>query len=304
MKVWNSYHAMEIVYIKGTCGGSERMSKWWKYAIVMLALSLAFSMQVNAKDTITKENFDYEWYLEKHPDLAVAIDGNNKDAVWSFYQSIGKPAGWNGRVAQEFLLNEENFDYVRYANENPDLLAVFGLDKVALYNHYHLMGSLEGRKGYATTEETNAKLRIYELADTITAGCVSDTEKIKVVHDWLVKNTAYDYYNYVLQTIPEPSYGMEGAVLYGKAVCQGYAEAFSYFMDALGIENEMVTGTANNGNGLWIGHAWNKVKLDGKWYFIDVTWDDPLPDRGANVYWYKYYLVEDSTFGGDHRPRN
>ena len=105
------------------------MSKWWKCAIVTLALSLAFSMQVNAKDSITKENFDYEWYLEKHQDLAVVFDEKDKDAIWNFYQSIGEPAGWNGRVAQEFLLNEENFDYVRYANENPDLLAAFGLDK-------------------------------------------------------------------------------------------------------------------------------------------------------------------------------
>ena len=280
------------------------MSKWWKYAIMTLVLSLSFAIQANAKDTITKENFDYEWYLEKHPDLAVTIDVNNKDAVWSFYQSIGKPAGWNGRVAQASLLKEENFDYVRYANENPDLLAAFGLDKVALYQHYHFMGRTEGRKGYATTEETNAKLHIYELVDMITAGCVSDLERIKAVHDWLVVNTAYDYDNYVLRNIPECSYGMEGAVLYGKAVCQGYAEAFSYYMDVLGMENEMVTGTANNGNGLWIGHAWNKVKLDGNWYFIDVTWDDPLPDRGANVYWYKYFMVEDPTFGGDHRPKN
>ena len=61
----------------------------------------------------------------------------------------------------------------------------------------------------------------------------------KVVHDWLVKNTAYDYDNYVLRTIPQRSYGMEGVMLYGKAVCQGYAEAFSYFMDTLGIENDI-----------------------------------------------------------------
>ena len=52
------------------------MSKWWKYAIMTLVLSLSFAIQANAKDTITKENFDYEWYLEKHPDLAVAIDVN------------------------------------------------------------------------------------------------------------------------------------------------------------------------------------------------------------------------------------
>ena len=79
---------------------------------------------------------------------------------------------------------------------------------------------------------------------------------------------------------------------------------FEYFMDVLGIECELISGTANNGNGTWVGHAWNKVKIDGKWLYIDVTWDDPIPDRGANVYWYKYYLVTDATFGGDHRADN
>ena len=280
------------------------MKKLWKCAITALVLSLAFSVQINANDSITKENFDYEWYLKKYPNLTTVIDTNDEDAIWSFYQNIGKAAGWNGRAAEEYLLNETNFDYARYANDYPDLMAAYGLDKVALYQHYRMIGVEEGRKGYAINEETNAKLQIYILADNITAGYSSDLEKIKAVHDWLVKNVAYDYENYVLRAIPDHSYGMEGAVLHGKAVCQGYAEAFSYFMYVLGIECEMVTGTANNGNGLWIGHAWNRVKIDGNWYYIDVTWDDPLPDRGDNVYWYKYYLVTDPDFGGDHRSKN
>lgn len=280
------------------------MKRLWKYAVVTVILSLAFSFQVSAKDYITKENFDYQWYLEKHPDLAAVVDVNNKDAVWDFYQNIGKPAGWNGRVAEEYLIREYDFDYVRYANENPDLAAAFGVDRKTLYQHYVSYGISEGRKGYSTNEETNAKLQIYTLADTVTAGCVSDREKVKAVHDWLVKNVAYDYDNYVKRTIPSSSYGIAGPILYGKSVCQGYAESFAYFMDVLGIECEMVTGTANNGNGIWAGHAWNKVKLDGNWLYLDATWDDPLPDRGNSVYWYKYYLVTDPTFGGDYRPNN
>lgn len=277
------------------------MKKLWNFVFAVIIVSFMFSVNASAKDVITKENFDYPWYLERHPELAAVVDGNDREAVWSFYQNIGNPAGWNGRVAEAYILNEANFDYLRYANENPDVMAVFGLDKAALYQHYQLLGCAEGRKGYSTEEETNTKLKIYAIADYLTADCVTDQERVKVVHDWLVKNVVYDYDNYVLRTIPESSYGMEGAILYGKAVCQGYAEAFAYFMDVLGIECEMVTGTANNGNGLWIGHAWNKVRLDGNWYYIDVTWDDPLPDRGANVYWYQYYLVTDPTFGGDHR---
>lgn len=280
------------------------MKKIWSITFLSIMVSFVFSLPISAKESVTRENFDYEWYLEKHPELTAIVDGNDKAAVWNFYQTTGKAAGWNGRVAREALLTESDFDAIRYAKENPDLMEAFGLDKELLYQHYKAAGFMEGRKGYALSEETNAKLAAYELADTITAAADSDAQKVREIHDWMVKNMAYDYENYVSGTIPERSYGLEGAVLYGKAVCQGYAEAFSYFMYVLGIESEMVTGTANNGNGLWIGHAWNKVKIDGNWYYVDVTWDDPVPDRGDCVYWYQYYLVADPTFGGDHRPKH
>lgn len=280
------------------------MKRFWKYVILTIMMSLVFSVNASAKDYITKENFDYEWYLEKHPDLASVVDVNDKETIWNFYLNIGEPAGWNGRVAEAYLIREADFDDARYASENPDVAAVFGTDSQALYEHYVSYGIAEGRKGYSTDEETNAKIKIYTLAESINQNCHSDREKVKAVHDWLVKNVAYDYDNYKAGTIPYSSYGMQGAILHGKSVCQGYAEAFEYFMDVLGIECELISGTANNGNGTWAGHAWNKVKIDGKWLYIDVTWDDPIPDRGANVYWYKYYLVTDATFGGDHRADN
>ncbi len=269
--------------------------------ITVAAASVVSVMSVQAAE-VTQENFDYEWYLEQHPDLGAVIPAGDTSLIWNFYQTTGKMAGWGGRVAPQFLMTQAEFDYIRYANENPDLMAVFGLDQAALYQHYCMNGRAEGRKGYSTRENTNARLKIYELADTVTAGCGTSREKVQAVHDWMVKNIAYDYDNYVLRNIPRSSYGVEGAILHGKAVCQGYAEAFSCFMDALGIECEMIRGTANNGNGIWAGHAWNKVELDGVWYYIDVTWDDPLPDRGDQVYWYKYYLITDPTFGGDHQP--
>ena len=49
--------------------------------------------------------------------------------------------------------------------------------------------------GTARHSETNAKLQIYTLAESITKGCSTDREKVKAVHDWLVKNVKYDYDN-------------------------------------------------------------------------------------------------------------
>lgn len=123
---------------------------------------------------------------------------------------------------------------------------------------------------------------------------MSTAEKIKAVHDYMVLNCAYDYDNYLHGTIPGTSYSPSGVLLKKKAVCQGYAETFQLFMDALNIPCKIVTGTGNGG-----GHAWNMVKVDGKWYHIDVTWDDPVPDEKGYVR-YKYFLIPDSKMDDDH----
>jgi len=73
--------------------------------------------------------------------------------------------------------------------------------------------------------------------------------------------------------------------VHGQAVCQGYALAFKLCMDILGIESKVILGMTPEGK-----HAWNAVKLDGEWYYIDVTWDDPVPDAEGKVV-YNYFNV-------------
>lgn len=126
---------------------------------------------------------------------------------------------------------------------------------------------------------------------------MSDVEKVRVVHDYIVLNTEYDYDNLLANTIPLESFQVEGVLVHGKAVCQGYAETFQLFMELLGIESKIVTGIDLKTN---VGHAWNQVKLEGEWYHIDSTWDDPVPDQKDKVQ-YKYFLVTDEVLSVDHR---
>ena len=136
------------------------------------------------------------------------------------------------------------------------------------------------------------------IKKTITSD-MSDAQKVKAVHDYIAFNCAYDYDNLLRGTIPAVSYTAEGVLLKKKAVCQGYAEAFKLLMDMLGIPCKMVTGTADNGGG-YAGHAWNIVKVGGKWYHIDVTWDDPVPDT-KNYVRYAYFLIPDKKMDDDHK---
>ncbi len=138
--------------------------------------------------------------------------------------------------------------------------------------------------------------KAYDIIQQQIRSDMTDFQKVLRIHDYMVLNTEYDYDNYLNHTIPSESYYEEGILLKGTGVCNGYALTFQLFMDALGIDSKFVTGGTTNGP-----HAWNIVKVNGEWYYIDCTWDDPTPDRKGIVD-YKYFLVEEKQFFKDHWP--
>ena len=67
----------------------------------------------------------------------------------------------------------------------------------------------------------------------------------------------------------------------------------------------IVAGEGTNSEGSTENHAWNYVELDGKWYAIDCTWDDPIIIGGgklSNSAKYKYFLKGESEFNQSHFP--
>ena len=127
----------------------------------------------------------------------------------------------------------------------------------------------------------------------------SNYEQIKYVHNWLIDNLEYDT-TYKQTDI----HNVYGALVNRKVVCEGYARAFKYILDGLDIENILVSGTATNSNNSTESHAWNYVKLDGKWYAIDVTWDDPIIKGGGRLtdkLRYQNFLKGKDEFLGNHR---
>lgn len=115
---------------------------------------------------------------------------------------------------------------------------------------------------------------------------MSDHEKVKVIHDWVVVRLAYD------ETLQK--YTAYDGLATGTTVCQGYALLTYKMLNEAGITNRIVEGRA--GGQL---HAWNLVLLDGKWYHLDTTWDDPTPDRPNEVST-AYYLLTDAQIRKDH----
>lgn len=95
--------------------------------------------------------------------------------------------------------------------------------------------------------------------------------KIKVVNEWMIDNLSYENIEG-----NNNKYNLYGAIVETKVVCEGYARMFKYIMDGLNIPCILVSGIATNSEGETELHAWNYVELNGQWYAVDVTWNDPV----------------------------
>lgn len=123
--------------------------------------------------------------------------------------------------------------------------------------------------------------------------------KIAKVHNWLIY-----FVDYEESTNSKDQYTIYGALKNGKAVCEGYARAFKYFMDGIGVPCVLASGTAQNSQGETESHAWNYVQIDNKWYATDVTWDDPVVMGGeeqTDEMKYQYFLKGSEEFFKDHK---
>ncbi len=107
---------------------------------------------------------------------------------------------------------------------------------------------------------------ISEKIVDILAGTIDDSmddyQKAIALHDYLTRNAQYD----VSHALPN-TYDPEGVLMRGAGVCQSYAEAYSLLLDRIGIANTFEYGDD---------HVWNMIYMNGSWYHVDVTWDDPL----------------------------
>ena len=262
------------------------------YAVMVCLFSVILTMfmpqVVNAAvPPMTEQNFDYAWYLKQHPELATQINSNDYHAIWNSYLNVGIPAGWHGRISRAAYVTQEKFDVNTFLSKNPDVLAVVGSDPQTVYNWYLNVGAPAGRRPYTTDENINAVLLVYDVADSITKPEMSDRERIKAAHDWIANNTSYSTDKFCASEI--------GVMEYHKAVCSGYANTFSKFMDAMGIESEVIMGFVTDSKGPTGGHSWNRVKLDGNWSYIDVLWDDPinLSTGVGSGCRYNYFLISE-----------
>ena len=154
---------------------------------------------------------------------------------------------------------------------------------------------------YSESDVIIAESQIEEELNNIIDGLSGSTyDKVKQVHDYLIDNITYDSDSNL-----DMSHSIYGALVNNLAVCDGYAKAYKYILDNIGISCVEVCGVAQNSNGEIENHAWNDVLIGGNWYAVDVTWDDPIIVGGRGTLTeelrYANFLKGSSTFYLSHQ---
>lgn len=203
-------------------------------------------------------------------------------------------------IYQQLLAKKANISMSGYSILRSDIAAIYS----GVLNEHPELYYVTTKVGWSYNSNTNIVTSVTPtyidglndsafqtgLQDALAAvqSDMTDLEKAIALHDYIVINCEYDYDNYLAGTIPQISYSAYGVFANRTAVCQGYALAYKLLLNKVGIECYMVTSKAMN-------HAWNLIVLDGEYYQVDTTWDDPVRDYFGQVR-HDNMFVSDETF--------
>ncbi len=227
----------------------------------------------------------------KQPETKLVVTNAKEmaDAMYAYYSSFSPSfeIQYKGSTQRIEKIVEEAYDS---AIKRDDY--VYGhISKHSIRFEYgKKTAKIFGEQSYLMTPEQAAyvEMNAQEIVATIAKNAKTDVEKIKAVNDYIVANTAYTE-----QTKSSPHSAYTVLAEHG-GVCQGYALLAHSMLQKLGFETKYIVGYVGQED-----HAWNLVKLDGQWYHLDTTWNDPVPDRKGAIR-YQYFLVDDRTMARDH----
>lgn len=185
-------------------------------------------------------------------------------------------------------------------SKNSELLSVIN-NLVSPYNSYEKlyittnsygMASIKISKLYSNEDIKRLNSKVDDIENAIIDSSMTDREKIKAVHDYIINNTIYDEERADQiekgndQTYQYNSHKATGPLLEGWGLCSGYSDAMKIFLDRFGIPNYKIANT---------NHIWNLVYIDNEWRHLDLTWDDPVTSDHSNMLLDKFFLVDTDT---------
>ncbi len=307
---------------------------------VLLAVCMVIAiMPANAFALSPSGNIARYFYSQLRPTAKVFYDAMVKMEADGSFKTGNASVELTSSVGQDVLAGQVNgsvdllseFGAARdaYIMDNP---SVFYVDFSALsiritgdQSGYHLYmgpGKYDNyyTAGFTSETQVNAAIAIYNTAlDQLVAkasGLTDPAAIVTVIHDEIAKSVTYRDELTLFEMQKSDSIGTirtaYGALINHEGVCESYTRAFKAAMDRLGIPCVMIMGVYTHGENDYEQHIWDAVEIDGEWYGVDVTMDDPINKKtqttnttGLDGYEnHEYLLVGEAKLSVHHKVSN
>lgn len=192
---------------------------------------------------------------------------------------LQKIANYNVAISAKGSIADDYSEITYYFDYNPNYKLIRAAENRSLYNKLNL-------------EEKQVFTALNNVVNQIKKDNFTDYEKELAIHDFIVSSFAYGPAN--TDDVPQRAHSIVGIVGDGEGICEAYANIFQFMCRLAGIDSQIITGEMNG-----IGHMWNIVKIDGDYYHVDVTSDDPYPDV-KNRQRYNFFNVTDDMISINH----
>ncbi len=249
-----------------------------KRAICLFAALLTL-VCLTALPAFALEPTEYAPYAVPYTDLERAI-----------YEGLG--AKKTSIDLSSYNINTAKFEvaFEHVYHTAPELFFVdYDADMTVLTSGEQVQSFRPTYENMSVTEIEDGKTLVRNTIDEICAGAdkanFTDFEKALYVHDYIVNRYSYDD----TLTIRDAYRFFRD----GKGVCASYAIVYTACLSELGIPVDVVSSAS-------LEHIWNVVQLDGAWYHVDLTWDDPVSSNGLETVLHTNFLKSDPAFRTTH----
>ena len=186
--------------------------------------------------------------------------------------------------------------YAMYRADRPEMFFLPGT---------YLFSQNQNKLYIVTTEHfllESERIRLRDIAISKANAFVSsipknatDYEIAILAHDSLADDTFYRYDSDKTPSTHPFAHSITGWIDSSGVVCEGYARAYQYLLSFCNVECIYVVGHSGN-----TAHAWNAVKCDGEWFWVDTTYDDQASLPSGRYHY--YFGLPNSVFLEDHTP--
>lgn len=278
------------------------MKKFILTGILCIIIGLIFSYQDNIieiygnilnhfnKENVLEKNEYYRDYNFDFVKNTTDFSPKNKNDLYNIYYTVIN----SGTNKFTFYCNNK---YKECVNDVKELANDRGLlsdinNFVHPYNsfknietEYNNYGKITIKISHAYTQNEIEMIsnKVKNLKDELIGNNnLSDVEKIKIYHDYIINNNKYDSLRSDNGIIKYKSDIAYGPLFEGYAICGGYTDLMSIFLEDLNIKNYRLSS---------INHVWNALYINGNWLNLDLTWDDPVTSDSTDIIDHKFFLI-------------